>query len=733
MVYNWGKLHPSLVPSLTSPSIGTVEWSLGVWVSGRLGLWASGSLGVWVSGRLGLEGLVKSLPEDSALASRDGVELGQELSGDCDFDSSLLALRNCCSHHRRTLSRDGHWTLSTAKRFDLETTASAFCFVVNWVNKTALKEFERSEHCVVDFLRKQDSFGPKHFAELLVEMSVCGICCSLLLYLTPILLCQAQSPAFVQQLRWEGGAGEAPYDYSPLLPDGREITVFLFRDLPQSRYFLVKEDKTPFSITVTPCDAPLEWRLAVQEMPEHLTWKSHSKNRSAHRPGKLQKLQRNPGATRELFTYKGIAVETYVRVLSHSAFYRLELISTEGDTQIRVYLTTHPEMEPPYPELPFDPRVDVTSVGQTTVTLAWKPSPSVLRYEGNIQYCLLVNQKHNYKSLCAAETQSELPDDLWPDLPVVSIYSKDQLIHLAGMEDLLLPSNVLSSPFSKEPESGVMQFCIGNKSVYAVSELQPNTQYYFDVFAVNVLTNTSSAFTGTFAKTLQRPDPNILELKEGIMIQVDVGKDGQKFYSFRPGTWHRKVQFTFYSCGEMHIQIERNGKLVASENVENLKHVQLKGKTRARYIVGIKSTGPSEASVKILVSTSPNKPLFPRLPDNLKLKTFDKLRTCNSVTIAWLGTREENKYCLYKREIEEEQVEKEIKKPNRCFGPERRKVSEKVHCKYFHNLKRLRAVTVEKVRGLRAGTTYLFDVYVIGHRGHSVKYQSKVVKTRKAC
>ncbi|XP_041032167.1 protein NDNF-like [Carcharodon carcharias] len=488
------------------------------------------------------------------------------------------------------------------------------------------------------------------------------------------------------------------------------------------RYFLVKEDKSPFSVTVTPCDAALEWRLTIQDWPTH----------SAHRSGRSQELEWDSDTPRDLFTYKGNAVKSYVRISSHSAFYMLQLMSIESNTQIRVYMTTNPQSEPPDPEIPFDPRVDVTSVGQTTVTLAWNASPSILRYQEHIQYCLLINQKQNYKSLCAAKTQVERLDDHRPDVPVVSIYSGGRVVHLTGMEDLLLPSRVLSSSFSKEPKLDVMQLCVGNRNVYSMSELQPNTRYYFDVFAVNVLTNTSSAYTGTFAKTLQWPDPKILDLKEGIMIQVYVRKGGQKFYSFRPDTWHRRAQFTFYSCGKVYVQIERNGKLALSGKVENLKHFQLKGKAKTRYVIGIKSTESSETPVKILASTRPNKALFPRLPASLKLKTFDKLRTCNSVTVAWLGTQEQNKYCLYKREIRE-QVEKEIKRLNRCFGPERWKISEKVRCKYFHNLNSQRAVTVEKVSGLKAGTPYLFDVYVFGYRGHSVKYQSKVIKTRKAC
>ncbi|XP_071058156.1 protein NDNF-like, partial [Pseudochaenichthys georgianus] len=55
---------------------------------------------------------------------------------------------------------------------------------------------------------------------------------------------------------------------SSVIPDGAEISGYLFRDTPKRYYFVVEEDNTPLSVTVTPCDAPLEWRLSLQELKE---------------------------------------------------------------------------------------------------------------------------------------------------------------------------------------------------------------------------------------------------------------------------------------------------------------------------------------------------------------------------------------------------------------------------------------------------------------------------------
>lgn len=41
---------------------------------------------------------------------------------------------------------------------------------------------------------------------------------------------------------------------------------------------MVEEDNTPLSVTVTPCDAPLEWKLTLQELPEETSGESSGIN-----------------------------------------------------------------------------------------------------------------------------------------------------------------------------------------------------------------------------------------------------------------------------------------------------------------------------------------------------------------------------------------------------------------------------------------------------------------------
>ncbi|XP_066576094.1 protein NDNF [Amia ocellicauda] len=528
---------------------------------------------------------------------------------------------------------------------------------------------------------------------------------------------------------------------SSVIPDGAEISGYLFRDTPKRYYFVVEEDNTPLSVTVTPCDAPLEWTLSLQELPEE----SSGDGSGEPEPLDQQKQQIISEEGTELFSYKGNDVESYVASSSPSGLYQLELISTEKDTNFKVYATTTPESDQPYPELPYDPRVDVTSLGRTTVTLAWKPTPTGSLMKQPIQYCVVINKEHNFKSLCAVEGKLNA-DDAFMLAPKPGLdFSPFDFSHFgfpsendSGKDRSLVGKSVpgkMSRSYTTKQKVDLQKVCIGNKNIFTVSELKPDVQYYFDVFAVNTVTNMSTAYVGTFAKTKEEAKQKTVELKDGKVTDVFIKRKGSKFLRFAPVSSHQKVMFYVHSCLDaIQIQVRRDGKLLLSQNVEGVRQFQLRGKPKAKYLIRLRGSRKGASMLKILATTRPNKQPFPSLPEDTRIKAFDKLRTCTSVTVAWLGTQERNKFCIYKKEVDDSYNEEQRKREqNQCTGPETRKKSEKVLCKYFHSQNLQKAVTTETIKGLEPGKSYLLDVYVVGHGGHSVKYQSKLVKTRKFC
>ncbi|NXO12814.1 NDNF protein, partial [Oriolus oriolus] len=525
---------------------------------------------------------------------------------------------------------------------------------------------------------------------------------------------------------------------SSVIPDGAEISSYLFRDTPKRYFFVVEEDNTPLAVTVTPCDAPLEWKLSVQELPEEAS----GEGSGDPEPLEQQKQQITNEEGTELFSYKGNDVEYFVSSSSPSGLYQLDLLSTEKDTHFKVYATTTPESDQPYPELPYDPRIDVTSLGRTTVTLAWKPSPTASLLRQPIQYCIVINKEHNFKSLCAVEAKLS-SDDAFMMAPKPGLdFSPFDFAHFgfpadnnAGKERGFLKSSKFGRQTSPKLRVDLHRVCIGNKNIFTVSDLKPDTQYYFDMFAVNTNTNMSTAYVGTFARTKEEAKQKTVELKDGKVTDVFIKRKGAKFLRFAPVSSHQKVTFSVHCCLDaVQIQVRRDGKLLLSQSVEGVRQFQLRGKAKAKYLIRLKGSKKGASMLKILATTRPNKQSFPSLPEDTRIKAFDKLRTCSSVTVAWLGTQERNKFCIYKREVDDNYNEEQKKREqNQCLGPDTRKKSEKVLCKYFHSQNIQKAVTTETIRGLQPGKSYLLDVYVIGHGGHSVKYQSKLVKTRKFC
>lgn len=460
-------------------------------------------------------------------------------------------------------------------------------------------------------------------------------------------------------------------------------------------------------------------------------------------PLEQQKQQTAAAAGAELFSYRGNDVESFVSSGSPSGLYHLELLSTEKDTHFKVYATTTPESDQPYPELPYDPRVDVTSLGRTTVTLAWKPSPTAAVLRQPTQYCVVVNREHNFKSLCAAEAKLGADGAFMPAPKPGLDFSPFDFAHFgfpapgAGPQRGVLPRPPPKPgrPAAARPRPDIQKVCIGNKNIFTVSDLKPGTQYYFDVFVANSRSNTSTAYVGTFARTKEDAGQKTAELKDGRVADVFVKRRGTKFLRFAPLSSHQRVTFFVHSCLDaVHIQVRRDGKLILAQTVEGVRQLQLRGKPKAKYLVRLKGSRRGATLLRILATTRPSKHSFPTLPEDTRIKAFDKLRTCSSTTVAWLGTQERNKFCIYKKEVDDAYDEERKKREqNQCLGPDTRKKSEKVLCKYFHSQNPQKAVTAETVKGLLPGKAYLLDVYVIGHGGHSVKYQSKVVKTRKVC
>lgn len=470
---------------------------------------------------------------------------------------------------------------------------------------------------------------------------------------------------------------------------------------------------------------------------------------------------RGPGTEEKIHSFTGDTAETYY---GHShlraSVYILRLRSKQQSTRATVFIHEGPGPSGIFPLLPTDPRVHTLGVGMTSVTLSWAPSDSITKLpkaKNGYDYCVLVNSQQNYPSLCAAIERERMKNDQtqgkkekktqatpWP---ILKEWWWEQW-------DSYPESQTLASSLAVDFDH-LQCACQGTENVCTVSELLPDTQYYFDVFVIDRVNGTSMAYKGAFARTHEEARAAVVPLREGELRWVNF-QDGvsssQQFFKFRPRGWQQSGLLTLQGCGrgeKMKVTVSSKGQVLTSQGVEEyLIHIWLQGSPS--YLIHLEQEGTTsqvnsvvdtarqeglKASLKMQVSSAYHRRGVPSLPSTLQIKSFNRLRGCNSITLAWMGTEERSLYCVYRRKLSSFDAEaggaSALTTP--CLGPESRSDTERVLCKYFQELNPRRAVTTAVIGGLEPGMAYVFDVYLMRRWGIPIKYASKMVKTRKEC
>ncbi|KAF4102254.1 protein NDNF [Onychostoma macrolepis] len=534
------------------------------------------------------------------------------------------------------------------------------------------------------------------------------------------------------------------------LSENRVTPVHLPKGRTRRLYFTLKKKADLLSVTVSPCAVPIEWSLAVRTLKDKPPKKAHWSSKKSM----PEVWWRGSGREVRIYTYTGNAVDTYTGpAYAPASIYILRLKSNEQDTQVSAYLHEGPGPTGAFPELPSDPRVHTLGVGMTSVTLNWAPSSSVVVKDGHRphhEYCVLVNHKHNYRSLCAAregirkEIQSvqkrqrrdkQSKEIVWATLKDWWWRQPDAL------------ENRESSTTDKFEDPGCV--CRDIESVCTVSDLLPDTQYYFDVFVVDRVNGTSAPYTGTFARTHEEARPAVTSLREGQVKWVTLSGDASSLqgdqFRFKPRGWQQNGLLTLHTCNstsKVKVTVSSKGRTLTSQEVgHQLAQIWLHG--APSYLIqlqavalGSSSTTPngdsskSKFCLKMQASSAYHRRAVPVFPTTLQIKSFNKLRTCNSVTLAWMGTEERSLYCVYRRQIP---LDSKHTSTDRCIDPESRPANERVLCKYFQELNPRRAVTTAVISELEPGMLYVFDVYLMRRWGLPIKYHSKTVRTRSEC
>lgn len=405
---------------------------------------------------------------------------------------------------------------------------------------------------------------------------------------------------------------------------------------------------------------------------------------------------------------------------------QLEVRATASESTVKFFVTTTPHVEAG-PVLPEDRRVTVASVTKKKARLKWKPAVTSAHLQP-ITYCVAANLRRNFPTHCsflAAKTGNQPP----------------AVPHNSGFGFSWERQESRKRNAAKKSERGLklrskefVYQCVGSSATALLKRLKPGKKYFFNVYAVRGDTNMSAAYEAASATTLS--GGRAWHLKDGQITSVTLKKSTSSNAMYKYHLRHHipLLRFGFSTCiGDVSIDISTRGRRLRHfRSFEGVKTVALPNPTPGLYEVKIRANRKKSRQVALFVATSEKRFPFPSLPNDTSIQVFERLRTCNSVTLAWLGSNEKLKYCLYKMQ-ERNSVSRLFAKQNYCEAPSARKRTEKVRCVKLRRKRSSQAVVSQTVRGLRPATTYVFDVYATQYRKTWLQYERVRVTTRATC
>ena len=424
--------------------------------------------------------------------------------------------------------------------------------------------------------------------------------------------------------------------------------------------------------------------------------------------------------------YVGERAATFITDYGPSGVYTLMIKTREDDTSVRIYATTTPYSDHPYPELPLDANVDIVSNDDEAVTLMWKPSPTSTAHDIDVQYCVLANRKRNFQSLCGAEAfmHGEVPPTAPPHAGFGFAWEQEKDRKFKGQ---------LHPKMARGGLQDVTFLCIGQKTSYTFHNLKQGEQYFFDVFVVNPRNNRSSAYNGTSA--FMKSNLKTVTIKEKKLVNIYIKRNsGRKLFKFEQVKSSKELIITVLPCmGQFNVKVSRRGRVVARDTVSDLENFTIHKAKKGTYMIDVTSTEYRSGSLQLFISTKSKDLPYPELPKDRRIKVFQNKRSCDTITVAWQGTRRKVQYCLYAKPIAaiSQFLPRTFTDSNKCIVPSSRKKAEKIMCKTVRYKNKRRAVMTEVISGLKPHTKYSFDVYATlpGTNGQTLSYKSTSIIT----
>ncbi|KAK7113126.1 protein NDNF-like isoform X2 [Littorina saxatilis] len=498
------------------------------------------------------------------------------------------------------------------------------------------------------------------------------------------------------------------FQVSHQLPDGVEMKSYLFKNRPQTFFFLLDKSPIPLELSVTPCASPIVWSLERKPLPQEDFY-------DEHRVDPFLEFQSSLETPVTLGNWSEERRRTYRDPTASAGLYSITITSTRSDSTVRILATTTGATHPVYPALPADRKVRVLGTARRNVTFAWPDAAGAI-VARPIEYCIAVTRVRNFRTYC-----SFMSHTVGDEKPVLS--KKDQWGFSWEKEkhkQLRRKANPVEPMLARKI---VSQQCVGSNREFTFKGRRGKT-YYMDVYAIDKETNKSEAYEGAEVKLPEKRSKK-MQIVDGGRMTLKLKQDNvPQMVTFEAKERMPLLSVEFGVCaGKIPFEILHNKKLVHRSIVRRWKRVRMKNVLPGNYTFRFPRLKRRKAFVSMHVTSRPS---LLTLPRDMSINVYQPMTTCTNITVAWMGTHKKQKYCLYVKELSEIRSLKR----HRCSSANDRPKSERVLCMRYRNRDVNKALMKSTITGLKPRTTYVVDVYLSRGRSGPVAYKSVNVRTK---
>ncbi|KRZ77165.1 Protein NDNF [Trichinella papuae] len=413
-----------------------------------------------------------------------------------------------------------------------------------------------------------------------------------------------------------------------------------------------------------------------------------------------------------LYKNAGEKQMNYVSKTASMLHVRLYLTGLRRICKVEIHFGTTPVEKHLFFQLFHLTQPKIDNIQSKSVTLSWQPSMSALLYTGGrLVYVIALSTVRPFATLCDLETDLKLDR--------VDLLEHRRQEHVAHR---LIPQH-----HSGAVRSLTVLDATGPAKLQLIS-LQQNTNYYANVFALNLNTGENIAYdTVSFTTTSENQISQHRLVSSLTEAQLQTGYLGPsrvafKVYQFSAPVAISELYILIQPCtGPLQAAIYQDGQKTLHYSIEELQAINLTDVNVGIVQIQIANDDNQAKMFNIWASNNLSAYPYPKLPYDTSITVTE--RKCDSVQLSWLASTDAHVYCLYKK-VQRFDYFKQLTLEdwNLCQQPDEN--LQPLFCNQFKGNQYRNEILIQEIAALKPATTYRFDLFVSKHSQPSLAYRT---------